>query len=542
MSLDYEGSDTPEGDGADSRGPSDSQQGAAPQVNNPAGNGEAESPVERRPNQSAGHTPPVRAAEHLTSGNIARAGATTGAGPGPRTLQIRIKKTGTNPTYRAAVVGGPKSPVPRRCGAGIVIQSPRAQQPGSPPYTPPSEQRAAIANRQSQDVQLLQDKLQKAEENYLRVKLERDELRQLLGAFERELTEVKTNREDLNDALQHALGESAAVDYNEPVGPSQRRCTQADSDRAMADNAKHAKQLASVAAKPQVFDGTSSGGRSSNVRDWLMSIEMYFKLMADIIPASQRVNTAATYLKGEALRFWHFRLKMLTPEEQTDMRVFEKALTERFDSANDPVTARYKLDKLRQGKITMRQHVQRFDTLCSYIPDMQDAEKIHRFLTSVRADCASILSSDPSTGARWVQYADLRKYALNHYAHERIFPSGAGDAGVFDQTKDAMREAAEVVQAAAGGRKRQRETGTTAGPPFKGGKGGPRGGKTAAPPGCTPENSFRDSRGRYVRRTEAIRQFCRDNNLCGICYERGHIASSCDKSKMMHGNPPGFHG
>jgi hypothetical protein len=267
----------------------------------------------------------------------------------------------------------------------------------------------------------------------------------VLGAFERELTEVKTNREDLNDALQHALGESAAVDYNEPVGPSKRRCTQADSDRAMADNAKHAKQLASVAAKPQVFDGTSSGGRSSNVRDWLMSIEMYFKLMADIIPASQRVNTAATYLKGEALRFWHFRLKMLTPEEQTDMRVFEKALTERFDSANDPVTARYKLDKLRQGKITMRQHVQRFDTLCSYIPDMQDAEKIHRFLTSVRADCASILSSDPSTGARWVQYADLRKYALNHYAHERIFPSGAGDAGVFDQTKDAMREAAEVV-------------------------------------------------------------------------------------------------
>jgi hypothetical protein len=294
-----------------------------------------------------------------------------------------------------------------------------------------------------------------------------------------------------------------------------------------------------VAAKPQIFDGTSSGGKASNVRDWLMSIEMYFKLMADIIPVSQRVNTAATYLKGKTLRFWHYRLNMLTDEEQNDMRVFEKALTERFDSANDPVIARYKLDKLRQGKTAMRQHVQRFDTLCSYIPDMQDAEKIHRFLTSVRAECANTLSSDPSTGARWVQYADLRRYALNHYAHERVFPSGA--AGVFEKTCESLNDASVVVQAAAGGRKRNFHQMNAAATPA-GGRGTPRAGTTATPAGCTAENSFRDKRKQWVQRTEAIKQFCREKGLCGICYERGHIASMCEKSKQKPGNPPGFRG
>jgi len=265
---------------------------------------------------------------------------------------------------------------------------------------------------------------------------------------------------------------------------------------------------------------------------------MYFKLMSDIIPESQRVNTEATYLKGEALRFWHFRLKMLTPEEQNDMRVFEAALTERFDSANDPVTARYKLDKLRQGKMAMRQHVQRFDTLCSYIPDMQDAEKIHRFLTGVRAECANILSSDPSTGARWVRYADMRKYALNHFAHERVLPPG--DAGGMERSAGILREAVEVVRGVTAGGPRKRthnhmmETDVPERERQRGSKFGPE--------LNSPANSFRDKKRRWVRRTPEIKEFCKSKGLCGICYEQGHIASTCDKSKTKQGNPPGFGG
>jgi hypothetical protein len=406
------------------------------------------------------------------------------------------------------------------------------------------------------DARLLQLRLQQAEakattalNNYHRVREERNDLLALKAQLEEQLATLQQqldwsngHRYDLQDAVEHAVGGSAADSPSRaPAGPSKRSYTEADLAKAVADNAKHAKQLASVAAKPQIFDGTSSGGRS-NVRDWLMSIGMYFKLMSDIIPESQRVNTAATYLKGEALRFWHFRLGMLTPEEQNDMRVFETALTERFDSANDPVTARYKLDKLRQGRTAMRQHVQRFDTLCSYIPDMQDAEKIHRFLTSVRAECTSTLSSDPSTGARWAQYADLRRYALNHFAHERVLPPDA--AGAMDATCGTLRDVAAVVKAAAGGRKRTHSDlmDTDSPADSRGGRGGTPRGQQQNKSGCTNANSFRDKRKQWVRRTEAIKDYCKQKGLCGICYEPGHIATTCDKSKMKPGNPPGFRG
>jgi hypothetical protein len=282
--------------------------------------------------------------------------------------------------------------------------------------------------------------------------------------------------------------------------------------------------------KPLHFDG-----KSPNVRDWLMNLELYFELMADSIPSNCQVGTAATYLKGEALRFWHFRLKQLEEHEKTDMNMFQRSLIERFDSANDPIAARYKLDKLQQGDNAMRVHVQTFDTLCSYIPDMADGEKIHRFLTTVRAECSKVLCNDPSTGARWAQYADMRRYALNQYAHEKNFRP-------VNPRTDMLQAAMDKLGGKPPRKKHQqhwhlqkrtadREQGEGSG-----------GGRRGSDPSSSRSKvyTFYDRNGRDCERPISVKNFCMGKGLCGICYQKGHLSTECTLDKMKSGSPPGM--
>jgi hypothetical protein len=277
--------------------------------------------------------------------------------------------------------------------------------------------------------------------------------------------------------------------------------------------------------KPLHFDG-----KSPNVRDWLMNLELYFELMADSIPAECQVGTAATYLKGEALRYWHFRLKQLDEFQKSDMSVFQRSLIERFDSANDPIAARYKLDKLQQGDNAMRVHVQTFDTLCSYIPDMADGEKIHRFLTTVRAECSKVLCNDPSTGARWDKYADMRRYALNQYAHEKNFRSATPHTGMLD----ALVQKFKGHPSKRGTHQHSLQKRTSERQKHDGSGKHRRAGKGAEPRLYT----FHDRFGKAVVRPSGVKNFCFEKKLCGICYSSEHFASQCERRLMVEGNPP----
>ena len=194
-----------------------------------------------------------------------------------------------------------------------------------------SSQRVQLHNLHDENA-VLRGRLESLEERVDHYKGENRELKAILSDNEHELSRAKATVSELQDKEEAILGKR-----KREVDPK-------------------------LCGRPQTFDG-----KVPNVRDWLMNLELYFDLMADRIPDYCQVGTAATYLKGEALRYWHFRLKQLEEHEKQDIQVFQRSMIERFDSANDPIAARYKLDKLQQGDNAMRVHVQNFDTLCSYI-------------------------------------------------------------------------------------------------------------------------------------------------------------------------------
>ena len=163
-----------------------------------------------------------------------------------------------------------------------------------------------------------------------------------------------------------------------------------------------------VLHKPAAYEGHNE---TCHIVDWLVA--MFHYLMTLRVPSSMFVTTASTYLRGEALRFWSNRQQTLTSREASDWETFREAMLERFDSENTAVTARIKLDHIKQGDMSMAKLVQKFDFVTSYISDMADADLIHRFLMAVSPECKSALQNDPSTGVRWTEYVKLRKYALN---------------------------------------------------------------------------------------------------------------------------------
>ena len=371
-----------------------------------------------------------------------------------------------------------------------------------------SSQRVQLHNLHDENA-VLRGRLESLEERVDHYKGENRELKAILSDNEHELSRAKATVSELQDKEEAILGKR-----KREVDPK-------------------------LCGRPQTFDG-----KVPNVRDWLMNLELYFDLMADRIPDYCQVGTAATYLKGEALRYWHFRLKQLEEHEKQDIQVFQRSMIERFDSANDPIAARYKLDKLQQGDNAMRVHVQNFDTLCSYIPDMADGEKIHRFLTTARPECAKVICNDPSTGARWARYTDMRRYALNQYAHEKNTAvshaehiTAIGDLLGGRTSRKRSTHQYHLTRRSLGrepSRSRSRERGA-------GGSGGSGEGEGHAGGSSSDKPyTYTDKNGKKVHRSREIKNFCFEKGLCGICYAHGHTANTCTIRNVKQGLPPGM--
>jgi len=135
---------------------------------------------------------------------------------------------------------------------------------------------------------------------------------------------------------------------------------------------------------------------------------------------AQRIQIAESYLQGEAKRSWLTTRRALTNDSNDTYATltfeqFKEALVKRWDPACTEVVAQHKLDKLKQTG-SLPDFVAEFDKLCSYVSDMQDREKVHRFLNSINASIVDMVSTDPTTRQRWTKYDDLRAYALNHAA------------------------------------------------------------------------------------------------------------------------------
>jgi hypothetical protein len=286
------------------------------------------------------------------------------------------------------------------------------------------------------------------------------------------------------------------------------------------------RQLQAIAAKPPQFDGKVG---QINVRDWLCGLREYIMLVAGSCAPGLQVQLAGTFLKGMALRVWQTERAQFTTQVLT-WETFEQVLLNRFDAGMDAGTARYQLDALNlstdsQGNVI--EHVNAFDMLLSYLPDMTEDEKVHRFLASLPVSVRDKLHLDPTTNLRWARYVQLRQYALRKYAHQVQVavkrpakpPCAAGNAG--------------QLQTAAGsrgwhpGNKKRARNGDR--PSDRGRQGGQRGGQQqGGQPGNTEQRRPRD-----------VKNFCAQRNLCWRCYGEGHRQAECDR-EWARGNPPGY--
>ena len=183
--------------------------------------------------------------------------------------------------------------------------------------------------------------------------------------------------------------------------------------------------LASAMAKPPPFSGkgllVTEGGQQ--VEDWMAQVRRYTKGLP-VSPAAA-VAIATSLLQSEAARAWDSHEAALQGKPAT-LDDVKQCLLQRFTPAATGFQARERLDRIQLGKGgggTLAGYVTEFDKLCAMIPDLQEPEKVHRFISGIKHSpnfSPALLTQccvDPATSAFYTEYSRMRTAALNASAH-----------------------------------------------------------------------------------------------------------------------------
>lgn len=280
------------------------------------------------------------------------------------------------------------------------------------------------------------------------------------------------------------------------------------------------KLLLQAMAKPAIFEGNKTGANGKqSVRDWLDCVQR-FSISAGF-NTSETVDFAVSFLRGEALRVWNAKtVELTTKHEQPTMQHLRECLVSRFDPASSSVNARFELDKLKQsGKFSNLNHyLTEFDRICSYVPDMQDAEKIHRFLSGLTNEVfMRQLTVDPMTKERYTDFAALR-HAASHVA--AAFAAMHNLAAGFLPKLSGQKRTGDSTPKTQGNPKRS-----------SGGKrsdgAGPSGlnGNNSKPP--PKDLKIQTGNGTIIRDSDVV-GFCNGRKICINCYGP-HKTATCTK-------------
>ena len=279
------------------------------------------------------------------------------------------------------------------------------------------------------------------------------------------------------------------------------------------------KSFVASLAKPSSFSGSRQKD-SLHARDWLQTINDYLNSSRIAKTVTQQIQFAETYLSGEARRTWHTIRSTLRKPSDTDSSAyagitfeqFQQALIDRWDPACSEVNAMHQLERLQQTG-SLQSFISSFDRLCSFVPDMSDREKVHRFLAQIDQGLVPLIATDPATKTRWHSYADLRTYALNYVASA---PAAARRTFASKRRSGHIDGMQEMI-------KRHKHDG--AGP--SGSNGGfevPRyhrnnnGSSGSADGSGGPFKEFKNGNGIAFTRHHKLVSWCHANSICLCCY------------------------
>jgi hypothetical protein len=298
--------------------------------------------------------------------------------------------------------------------------------------------------------------------------------------------------------------------------------------------------------KPPAYSGVTSG---RNFEDWLLKMQQYLAVTGAAV--SSHVALAATYLEGEALRWWSARSVSLQREGQNvaSMEVFVDALRERFAYKNPEVQARNRLLGLKQGSMSVTDYINEFDSCYNHLPSWDEQEKVHKFLSGLNKTWKERCWINPLTGKRWTTYYPLANHLVSLLSETGILTDALqGSLPDQDRPSTGQGRAPAQQQASKRGRSRSRDR---AGGSYA--AAAQRGQSTGARPGHgqqpnrqgfgSPDNmrTYKNKKGQSFQRNAHLVSWMvkKDPQPCWCCYTPGHQVKDCTASPAR-GNPPGY--
>lgn len=367
-----------------------------------------------------------------------------------------------------------------------------------------------------------------------------------LAKHQAELEAARANRQTADSAVrtyqdrsssQHERIQSleaANQELNEEVDRLKARAEAAESAAATASS----KSFVQALAKPSQFHGSKKKDKIT-VTEWLDTVRDYLYSSKIASTTVQEVQIAESLLHDEARRGWKAaKIDLQTPGSSDPYAgitfdVFAKHLESRWNPTCTTVEARFKLDALQQQGMTMPHFISKFEDLCTHFPNMDEDDKIHRFLTKLHPRYATELAVDPATRQRWNSYLKLKEYATNYAA--TVVSNAAllkrPRAGVLSAIHDMAGEAADQMQTGDGWEAARPRKRASPSKPSNSGSyaaaaaGGARTTGSPHPDFITRSNAKGDSFSRHKN----VIKYCHANSLCICCYSK-----YTDATKAQH--------
>jgi len=229
-------------------------------------------------------------------------------------------------------------------------------------------------------------------------------------------------QDHLNQQLQHQLQQQA----------QQLQQAAAAVAAPAAAPAAAAPQQHAHSRRAKIPAASNFHGTASLLDGWVREMRQQFDYYQ--YGEADSVAMAAAQLRGVALDWWSAQL---SAAEQAPLRVsfaaFEQALRARFQPVNSAQTARLALDSLRQGaKQSAADYISAFRRLLVSVPDMSEADKVHRFVQGLRPrEQQQLIVHGVNTLDAAISMA-ARVGSLGVYAAAAGYSHGSGNGNAMD--------------------------------------------------------------------------------------------------------------
>ena len=166
-------------------------------------------------------------------------------------------------------------------------------------------------------------------------------------------------------------------------------------------------KYASFLCKPATFACTSP---DYSVEQWLACISNYAKLSD--IPVCEQVHFAATYLRGDAAKwYWHLSA---SDRGSMNMTRFVESLTITFGRSDQDreILARERLATAKQGHRTVHLYVREFVGYLQDVPDISEGDKIAYFRRGLDSSLKQFAIYKPESAEKWDHFKDVMEYIV----------------------------------------------------------------------------------------------------------------------------------